>query len=115
MSRVPYVLGLLRKGLAVPEGRIHVGSGHEQWTLGAALAEGGRVGVGRPRLQLVRAAQCPMCSHACRGVDCQPKCTPVLACYATCVLQTWDEEEGQCMPCRRRECAAAGRPLLASC
>jgi len=38
----PYVAALLRDGLGVPEARVRVGSGREAWTLGAALAEGGR-------------------------------------------------------------------------
>ena len=46
MGRVPYIIGLLRKGLGVPESRIQVGSGREPWTLGAALAEGSKVGAG---------------------------------------------------------------------
>ena len=33
---------LLRSGLGVREERVTVGSGREAWTLGAALAEGGR-------------------------------------------------------------------------
>ncbi len=51
--RVPYIVALLRKGLAVPELHIRVGSGNEGWTLGAALAEGGRVGIGRPLIDKV--------------------------------------------------------------
>ena len=65
--RVPYVLALLREGLGIPEERVRIGSGHEQWTLGAALAEGGRVGVGRPFLELVRCHAPPItpaCMHA---------------------------------------------------
>ncbi|BDA48267.1 probable ectonucleoside triphosphate diphosphohydrolase 5 at N-terminal half [Coccomyxa sp. Obi] len=46
--RVPYIISLLRKGLAISEDRIRIGNGKEGWTLGAALAEGGRVGIGRP-------------------------------------------------------------------
>ncbi|KAK9807631.1 hypothetical protein WJX72_004780 [[Myrmecia] bisecta] len=45
--RVPYVTKLLREGLGVPESQIQIGSGREGWTLGAALAEGSRVGVGQ--------------------------------------------------------------------
>ncbi|KAK9840645.1 hypothetical protein WJX81_006647 [Elliptochloris bilobata] len=40
--RAPYVAALLRDGLGVPGERVTVGSGREAWTLGAALAEGGR-------------------------------------------------------------------------
>lgn len=46
IRRVPYLLGLLRYGLGVPEHRIRVGSGREPWTLGAALAEGAKAGAG---------------------------------------------------------------------
>ena len=53
VRRVPYIVSLLRKGLAVPESRIRIGGGNEGWTLGAALAEGGRVGVGRPLIDKV--------------------------------------------------------------
>lgn len=48
-----YVIKLLRQGLGLPEAQIRMGSGQEAWTLGAALAEGGRVGAGlelRPAL-----------------------------------------------------------------
>lgn len=50
---MPYIISLLRKGLAIPEDRIQIGSGKEGWTLGAALAEGGRVGIGRPLVDKV--------------------------------------------------------------
>lgn len=40
--RAPYVAALLLSGLGVQEDRVTVGSGREAWTLGAALAEGGR-------------------------------------------------------------------------
>ncbi len=53
VRRVPYIISLLRKGLAIPEDRIQIGSGKEGWTLGAALAEGGRVGIGRPLVDKV--------------------------------------------------------------
>lgn len=53
VRRVPYIVSLLRKGLAVPESRIRIGGGNEGWTLGAALAEGGRVGIGRPLIDKV--------------------------------------------------------------
>ena len=51
--RVPYIISLLQKGLAISEDRIRIGNGKEGWTLGAALAEGGRVGIGRPLLDKV--------------------------------------------------------------
>ena len=47
-------MGLLREGLSISEMRLQVGNGREGWTLGAALAEGGRVGIGRPMLEQVR-------------------------------------------------------------
>ncbi len=50
---MPYIISLLRKGLAISEDRIRIGNGKEGWTLGAALAEGGRVGIGRPLLDKV--------------------------------------------------------------
>lgn len=43
---MPYLISLLRYGLGVPEHRIHIGSGREAWTLGAALAEGAKAGAG---------------------------------------------------------------------
>ena len=47
ICRVPYVTRLLREGLGVPEAQTRIGSGREGWTLGAALAEGSKVGAGR--------------------------------------------------------------------
>ena len=40
------MIQLLRQGLGLPEAQIHMGTGHEDWTLGAALAEGGKLGFG---------------------------------------------------------------------
>jgi len=54
--RVPYIMSLLKRGLSISEDKVQVGTGREGWTLGAALAEGGRVGIGRPILEQVRAA-----------------------------------------------------------
>ena len=54
LYRVPYVVGLLRRGLSIPDERVRIGSGHEGWTLGAALAEGGRVGMGKAVVAVVR-------------------------------------------------------------
>lgn len=71
--RVPYIVALLRKGLAIPEERIRIGSGREGWTLGAALAEGGRVGIGRPLIEKV--THPPPCTRS----RCQPECAPVSA------------------------------------
>lgn len=56
--RVPYIVSLLRKGLAIPESRVRIGGGNEGWTLGAALAEGGRVGIGRPLIDKVTSSLC---------------------------------------------------------
>lgn len=47
------MISLFREGLSVPEERLRIGSGQEGWTLGAALAEGGRVGIGRPKIDQV--------------------------------------------------------------
>ena len=52
--RVPYIIGLLQDGLSLSEEKLSIGNGREGWTLGAALAEGGRVGIGRPILEQVR-------------------------------------------------------------
>ncbi len=52
--RVPYIIGLLQSGLSLSEEKLSIGNGREGWTLGAALAEGGRVGIGRPILEQVR-------------------------------------------------------------
>lgn len=49
-------MSLLKRGLSISEDKVQVGTGREGWTLGAALAEGGRVGIGRPILKQVRAA-----------------------------------------------------------
>ncbi len=49
-------MSLLKRGLSISEDKVQVGTGREGWTLGAALAEGGRVGIGRPILEQVRAA-----------------------------------------------------------
>lgn len=51
-------MSLLQEGLSIPEEKLHVGNGREGWTLGAALAEGGRIGIGRPILEQVWPAQC---------------------------------------------------------
>jgi hypothetical protein len=56
--RVPYIISLLQEGLSIPEEKLRVGNGREGWTLGAALAEGGRIGIGRPILEQVWPAQC---------------------------------------------------------
>ena len=47
-------MSLLQEGLSIAEEKLQVGNGREGWTLGAALAEGGRVGIGRPILEQVR-------------------------------------------------------------
>lgn len=49
---------LLRDGLGVPEQRVTVGSGREAWTLGAALAEGGRA-------EFAERGRAPVCSALC--------------------------------------------------
>ena len=51
--RVPYIIDLLQDGLSLSEEKLSIGNGREGWTLGAALAEGGRVGIGRPILEQV--------------------------------------------------------------
>lgn len=51
--RVPYIMSLLQEGLSLHEDKVQVGNGREGWTLGAALAEGGRVGIGRSLLEQV--------------------------------------------------------------
>lgn len=50
---MPYIISLLQDGLSVSEANLSIGNGREGWTLGAALAEGGRVGIGRPVLEQV--------------------------------------------------------------
>ncbi len=50
-------MSLLQEGLSIAEEKLQVGNGREGWTLGAALAEGGRVGIGRPILEQVRHEQ----------------------------------------------------------
>lgn len=48
-------MGLLQEGLSIAEDKVQIGNGREGWTLGAALAEGARVGIGRPVLKQVLA------------------------------------------------------------
>ena len=62
VCRVPYIMSLLQEGLSIAEEKLQVGNGREGWTLGAALAEGGRVGIGRPVLEQVR-YECPYTSQ----------------------------------------------------
>ena len=46
-------MSLLQEGLSIVEEKLQVGDGREGWTLGAAPAEGGRIGIGRPILEQV--------------------------------------------------------------
>ena len=62
--RVPFVIALLRHGLGVAENQTRIGTGREAWTLGAALAEGSKVGAGRGPTQrlLSRSTTVTLCS-----------------------------------------------------
>ncbi len=55
-------MSLLQEGLSIAEEKLQVGNGREGWTLGAALAEGGRVGIGRPILEQVLTSPLYQCS-----------------------------------------------------
>ncbi|GAB4819746.1 hypothetical protein N2152v2_006792 [Parachlorella kessleri] len=46
--RAPFITALLGEGLRVPPDRVLLGSPSVAWTLGAALAEGSRLGIGGP-------------------------------------------------------------------
>ena len=61
---MPFVITLLRHGLGVSENQTRIGTGEEAWTLGAALAEGSKVGAGRgPKQRLLsRATTVSLCS-----------------------------------------------------
>ena len=61
---MPFVITLLRHGLGVAENQTRIGTGKEAWTLGAALAEGSKVGAGRgPKQRLLsRATTVSLCS-----------------------------------------------------